>query len=306
MTGVFEGFATIGLVIALGVLLAHFGVLGLEAKEILARLAFFVATPALMVTMLSRTDLSQVLSANLAASFAAVVVAGGGYALLARFVWRRTLGDGVIGTLAAAYVNAGNLGIPIATYVLGGPEFVAPTLLMQLLFLQPLALLVLDHAAHGRTSWRQTVLRPLTNPLTVGSVAGVVLSLTGTTIPRAVAAPLELVGAMAVPGMLIAYGVALRLGPGLGSGGSVSEVATTTAIKLVLQPLTAWFVAHELMGLDGHELLAVVVTSALPTAQNVFTHAVRYGKGEVLARDTILLTTIGSVPVILLLTWLLT
>lgn len=57
--------------------------------------------------------------------------------------------------------------------------------------------------------------------------------------------------------------------------------------------------------MQGHALLAVVVCSALPTAQNIFVHATRYDRATTLARDTILLTTIGSVPVILLVTVLL-
>jgi malonate transporter len=51
---------------------------------------------------------------------------------------------------------------------------------------------------------------------------------------------------------------------------------------------------------DGHALLAIVVTSALPTAQNIFVHATRYNRATILARDTILITTIGAVPVIFL------
>ena len=47
-------------------------------------------------------------------------------------------------------------------------------------------------------------------------------------------------------------------------------------------------------------VLAVTVTSALPTAQNVFAHATRYRRGETVARDTILLTTLAAAPVILL------
>ena len=39
---------------------------------------------------------------------------------------------------------------------------------------------------------------------------------------------------------------------------------------------------------------------ALPTAQNVFTHAVRYDRGVILARDTIFITTLLSVPVLIL------
>ena len=66
------------------------------------------------------------------------------------------------------------------------------------------------------------------------------------------------------------------------------------------QPLAAFVVARYLLGGEGHALLAIVVTSALPTAQNIFVHATRYDRGTVLARDTILITTVGSVPVILL------
>ena len=110
---------------------------------------------------------------------------------------------------------------------------------------------------------------------------------------------------MAVPGMLIAYGIALRLGPGLGGGIPKAELALTTALKLVVQPLVAYLVAHFALGLDGHPLLAVVVCSALPTAQNIYVHASRYDRATTLARDTILLTTAGAVPVILLIAYLL-
>jgi malonate transporter len=299
--GVFTGFTTIAVVIGVGVLLAHLRVVDVEAQQLLSRLAFFVASPALMVITLSRADVHKVLSANLLATSAGVVVAAGLYCVLARWVWHRSLGDATIGALSAAYVNAGNLGIPVASYVLGDAALVAPTLLLQLLVLQPLALAFLDADARGRSGsvW-QVLARPFKNPLTVGSLIGVVLSLTGWTLPAALANPLGLIGNMAVPSMLIAYGIALRLGPGLGRAGSVAELATTSAIKLLLQPLVAWFVAAELVGVEGHALLAIVVTSALPTAQNIFVHATRYGRATVLARDTILITTVGAVPVILL------
>ncbi|SDP64846.1 hypothetical protein SAMN04489867_3288 [Pedococcus dokdonensis] len=301
MQGVLNGFTTIGLVIAVGALLAHLRIVDLGAQQVLSRIAFFVASPALMVITLSRADVHQVLSANLGASVAAVVVAAGIYIALARAVWHRRMGETTIGALSASYVNAGNLGIPVASYVLGDAAFVAPTLLLQLLVLQPLALAFLDADARGgRSSWWQLLTRPVRNPLTLGSLAGVVLSITGWSLPTVVAAPLGLLGDMAVPAMLVAYGIALRLGPGLGRAGSVAELVTTSTLKLLVQPAVAWFVASVLLGVDGHALLAIVVTSALPTAQNIFVHATRYDRASVLARDTILITTIGAVPVILL------
>jgi predicted permease len=50
----------------------------------------------------------------------------------------------------------------------------------------------------------------------------------------------------------------------------------------------------------------VTVIAALPTAQNVFTVAVRYGTGVVLARDSIFITTILAVPALVLIAALLT
>src|SRR4028119_2458090 len=74
--GVLEGFATIGVIIAVGTLLAHVGVLDLPSQLMLSRLSFFVASPALMVTVLADADVERVVSRNLAASAAGVVASG--------------------------------------------------------------------------------------------------------------------------------------------------------------------------------------------------------------------------------------
>jgi len=44
-----------------------------------------------------------------------------------------------------------------------------------------------------------------------------------------------------------------------------------------------------------------VLLAALPTAQNVFTYADRYGADVAVARDAVLVTTLASLPVLLLL-----
>jgi malonate transporter len=299
MQGVIEGFVTIGAVIALGTLLAHIGLLDDRGRVVLSRLSFFVASPALMVTVLGDADVTSVLSKNLAATGAGVLVASLLYVLAARLVWHHDLADTVVGTLSASYVNAGNLGLPIAAYVLGDAALVAPTLLMQLLVLQPLALAALDHAtSERRFSVLRAMARPLTNPLTVGSILGLALALTGATLPTAVRDPLELVGGMAVPSMLMAYGISLRLGPKPGHGTSAVEIGFITVLKLVVQPVMAYVVGRFVLGLGDTGLLAVTVLAALPTAQNIFVHATRYRRGEVVARDSIFSTTVLSVPVL--------
>ena len=49
-------------------------------------------------------------------------------------------------------------------------------------------------------------------------------------------------------------------------------------------------------GCDGQGLFAVVVTSALPTAQNVFVDRQPYRTGLTVAKDTVLITTVVAVP----------
>lgn len=70
----------------------------------------------------------------------------------------------------------------------------------------------------------------------------------------------------------------------------------SVALKSVGQPAVAWVIAAGVFGLRGASLLDVVVTSALPAAQNLFTYASRYNVAEKLARESILLSTLASVP----------
>lgn len=297
MQGVLAGFATIIIVIVLGILLAHLKVLDLAAQKMLARLAFFVASPALLVTVLAETDVHEVFSRNLAATASGIVVVVLAYVLVARLVLRRDLADTVIGALSSAYVNAGNLGLPIAAYVIGDVALVAPTLLLQLIVLQPLALAVLDHATSPEppSVW-QLLSRPLRTPLTVGSLIGLAFSVADVEIPGPIHDPLALIGGMAVPAMLLAYGVSLRLGPLPGRGADARELGLITTLKLVVQPVAAYVAGRFLFGLGNDALLAVTVLSALPTAQNIFVHATRYDRGVVLARDAIFVSTVLAIP----------
>jgi len=311
MSGVLNGFAILAIVIGVGMLLAHFRVLGGNAQEILAKLTFYVASPALMITVMGSADVHTLFSTNLIASVTGVTVSAVGHILLARLVWRRSGTEVVIGTFASSYVNAGNLGLPIAAYVLGDGSVIAPMLLVQLLLLQPIGLAVIDvlqsragagpdeTAAERRRRRRRMVLGPATNPMLIGSLIGVVLAVTGWQLPAVVGEPVDLIGGMAIPAMLIAYGVGLRLGPLPGRGENPRYLAAIALLKLVVQPLVAGLVGYHLLGLRDVALLGVCIIAALPTAQNVFTFALRYRTGTVLARDAIFINTIGSAPVII-------
>ncbi|MCW2839707.1 MAG: hypothetical protein JWR55_1190 [Aeromicrobium sp.] len=297
MSGVLQGFGVIGILIALGLLLAHLGVLGEDSQRALSRIVYFVATPALLIHLLSGTDVSQVLGPGFAIAALSVLAVVVVYVPLAVRRGRST-SHVTVGALSASYANGGHLGLPIAVYVLGNAAFALPLMVLQLIVYAPIALSVLELDASGR---RPTLLGLVgagaRNPVTIAAALGVVLSLSGADLPEVVAEPVSLLGGIAVPGALLAFGISLRLGGRIGTA-QRAEVAWIALLKLMWQPAVAYVLARFVFGLDDHEVFGITVMASLPTAQNVFVYASRFGRSELLARDCTAVTTLLSVPVL--------
>jgi predicted permease len=151
-----------------------------------------------------------------------------------------------------------------------------------------------------RPVWR-TVGGALANPIVVGSLGGLAVSVSGLEIPGVLLDPLDLIGGAAIPVMLIGFGMSLHGRPLLAKGGARADVVLASAMKLLLMPLTAWLLGRFAFGLDAAGLFAVTVLAALPTAQNVFNYALRYDASPILARDAVTITTLGAAPLVFLL-----
>ncbi|MEP6843141.1 MAG: AEC family transporter [Pseudolysinimonas sp.] len=300
MVGVLIGFAIIVAVIAVGYVIGRTGMLGPHAPHVLSRLAFFVLSPALLFTVLAEADVSHLFSALLPISAIVAVVNIAAFLVVSLLIWRRPLADATIGGLASGYVNANNIGLPVSVYVLGDASSSAPVILLQLIVLAPIALTVLDVSTSGRVSIGRILLQPVRNPLIIGSLLGVIVAVTHLQIPAPVMAPFQLVGAAAVPVILITFGMSLHGSRVLAPGSDRRDVLLASSLKLAVMPVMAWLLGNFIWHLEGHRLFVVVVLAALPTAQNVFNYAQRYGVGTVLARDTVLITTALSIVVLVI------
>ncbi|MFB2557245.1 AEC family transporter [Herbiconiux liangxiaofengii] len=300
MLGVLTGFGIIAFVIAVGYVVQRVGILPPDARLVLNRVAFFVATPALLFTVLSRSHPATVFSAPLLVTLISVVVAAGLFLLVSRLWFRRPVAETTVGMAASAYVNANNIGLPVAVYVLGSAQLIAPVLLLQLIVLAPVTLTVLDVTTRGKASVRSILSQPVRNPMIIASLVGLVVALTGVVLPEPVMAPFELIGGAAVPLVLIAFGMSLVGQKPLAPGSGRREIIVASAMKLLVMPVVAYVLARFVFALPAHQVFEVVALSSLPTAQNIYNFAVRYQRGVVLARDTVLVTTIGSVPLLVL------
>lgn len=383
MGEVVSGLAVFAVVIAVGWALVRFGAVPAGSDTILTGVCFYAATPALLVTTIGGADLATVVSRATLAGLLAETLGIVSAWLVHRLALRRSVAESTIGALAAGYVNAANLGIPVLIVLLGDATAIAPILLLQLLVISPAAFAVLDvSTARGAGPGPAVWTAPLRNPLLLGVVAGLVVNLTGWDAGAAagglVANSLSTLGALAVTLMMLSLGMSLaassprvtrrltvarvtRLratgpgaaagagapgaegsdggppsgggavlgggegtpspgggsagGPSSGGGGADGGAVgpegaadrgergavlwVSVAWKLVVVPLLALGLGAAL-GLRGPALLVPITTAGLPSAQNVFMYATRYGAAKPLARDCVLLTTAGFVPVVLL------
>ncbi|MFD0044686.1 AEC family transporter [Pseudarthrobacter scleromae] len=298
MLGVLAGFFVVWCIILVGWFVGRQKILGDNARQVLSSLTFFVASPALLFETLSKARLAEVFAAPLLVAAVSATATAMIFFAIAKFWLKRSLPESLMSSMAASLVNSANLGIPIAVYVLGDASYVAPLLIFQLAFFTPLFLMLLDSStsSHHTTPLNFAVMI-LRNPMIVGSALGLLVAGTGWKVPDLVMEPIHLIGGAAIPAMLIAFGMSLNgTRPLQASAARRVDTLLASAFKLGVQPALAYLFARFLLGLEGHILFAVVVTAALPTAQNVFVAASRYKTGLTVAKDTVLITTVVAVP----------
>lgn len=297
MIDALTGFAVVGLAIVVGYVIGRIDLLGEHARPVLARLTFFVLSPFLLFVVLSQADVATLFSALLpvsAIAAAAVMVVQAAFMV----IWKRRMGETVIGALGAGLVNSNNIGIPLSLYLLGSAAYPAPVILLQLMVFTPISLAILDAVTSGTRSATRIIRRTLTNPIVVGSVLGVIVALSGLELPPVVLEPAELIAGACVPVLLISYGMSLHGQRVLGSSDRRRDILLASGLKLLVMPVIAWAVAAFVFHLSPAEVLIVTTLAALPSAQNVFNTAQRYSVGDRIARDVVFVTTVGCVPVL--------
>jgi malonate transporter len=300
VSGVLIGFAIIGAVIAAGYVIGRMGILGPHAQFVMSRLVFFVLTPCLLFHTIATADIHVLLSTMLAVSLVTALVIALATAAVFRFVLRRDAARTTIGALAAGYVNSNNIGLPVAVYVLGQPAFVVPVILLQLVVLAPIALTILDTVSTSSSGagLRRRILGPVSNPLIVASLLGLLVSALGLHVPGPVMEPFSLVGGAAVPVVLLSFGMSLHGNVPFQDPETRTDVVLASALKLFAMPALAYVIARFVFHVSPEHLFALTVLAGLPTAQNVFNYAQRYNASVSVARDVVLVTTIGAVPVL--------
>ncbi|MFI5505388.1 predicted permease [Corynebacterium kutscheri] len=296
MLAVLHGFFIIFTVIFAGYLLSLTAIISSEEQRlILNKVAFYLATPALIFTVLAKAKPETLTSPIIGISTISALLTASIFVLFMRSDRAST----TIGAASASYVNSNNIGLPVGIYMLGNAAYVAPLLLVQMVFFTPIILALIA----PRKNWH-SIIRAVSSPIVIGSVLGMCVSLLRIEIPGLVMDPLELIGGASIPMILLSFGASLRGAKPLSNNIYRRPMLFATTLKVVIMPMVAYCIGR-LCGLPADQLYAVTILAALPTAQNIYNYAATYQRGEAVARNTVLLSTFCSLPAMLIIAALL-
>lgn len=287
-------------VVFLGWLAGRRGMFDASAVRILNTFAFFIATPALIIRVMSREPIADLWNGPYIAGLALAGV--GQMILVALFLhfFRGKRADAAISRgQATVGPNFAFLGIPLVIAFLGdkAPSPIALGLLADNAILIPLTIgLIRAMQGGGRgglTLAGELARGALLNPFMLSIAAGVSLSLLGLTPTGPFDRFLQFLGNAAPPTGVFALGLALA---GWGISARMRTLAPLVFGKLVLHPLMTWIVLSQVLRLDPFWVAAGVLYAALPCAANVFIIAERFSTDpKPVAANVVVTTALASI-----------
>ncbi len=250
----------------------------------------YLGTPSLVLTSLASKPIYAselaVLFSGLMAIYAAVGLLIGLYFFVFRFHSRGF-------ALPVLFMNAGNMGLPLALFAFGEAGMQRATLIfvMATCLQYSLGLYILN----GRSNWIET----FRLPLIYAAIGGMSLNLLEIRIPELLAQPLTMLGQATIPLMLVSLGYRLhdvktpRWGHALGG-----------ALVRILGGFAAANLAVLLIGAEGVNRQVLLLYGCLPAAVVNFVLTEKYHQDPELAASIVVLSTFISVFTIPAVFWL--
>ena len=298
MTILLDVIAPVFGVLALGAMSVKVRVLDEGAVKGLVLFVFNFAIPILLFRSLAQTDLPGEIEWAFLLSYygGAFTVFFSGMAL-GRFVFKRTLEDRAIFGMSAGFSNTVLIGIPIL-FTAYGPDATIPTLLIIAFHGPVLMSLTTGLIKIGKggevtlANQAKTIgVELVQNPIIMGIALGLVVNVSGLSIPDSLDRMAEMVGSSAVPCALFALGASLA---GYPMTGDVSPALLLTGLKLLVHPALVWVIAVPILGLEGIWVPVAVTMAAMPSGINVYLWGARYDAAPGVAARTVFLTTVFS------------
>ena len=203
---------------------------------------------------------------------------------------------------AAFRSNYAYFGIPLVQAIFPGGDTSVASLLVVIVvpMFNVLAVVTLEVFRGGKANLTSIIRKILTNPLIIGSVAGLVILLTGIRIPTILQKPIDDLSKVASPLALFLLGASINFSK---TGAHVKQLAMAVLGKLVVFPLIA-VTLGTLMGMRGVELASLLIIFGAPAAVNSAIMAQQMGSDGDLATEAVVFTTAFSAITVFLFVFL--
>lgn len=275
------------LLVAAGLLFAHWKKISLTS---VTEIIVYLGTPSLVFGSLASKPLQP---ADIAVLFTGILIIFAAVGLLIRlyFFCFRFRSRGF--ALPTLFMNAGNMGIPLALFAFGQAGFQRATLMFVMItFLQySLGIYILN----GHSNWTEI----FRLPLIYAAVAGLCVNLAQIKIPELLLQPVTMLGQATIPIMLISLGYRLHQVESLQWGHALGGAL----LRIVGGFVSANIAAH-LIGAEGVNRQVLLLYGSLPAAVVNFILTEKYRQDPGLAASIVVLSTLISVVTVPAVFWL--
>lgn len=284
--------------VAILYILALIGVIGHKTKvftESTAKkctdLLFYIITPCVIINSFFTTEFSKESGKNLLISvgcgFLIHIV---GIVISYPFFKKGDKDKNVVFKYASIYGNVGYMTLPLTNAVLGseGVFYCAGVVMAFNVVSFTHGVMLMD------TDRKKFELKKLfLNPGVMGVVIGLPFYLLNIDLPKIISAPIAYVDAMQTPIAMIIFGTYLA-NSDLKSIFKQKKIFVTALIKLILLP-AIMFGFYKLFGLTGTLIIALMISSCAPSANNTVMFSAKYGKDTGLASQTVSVVSFLSI-----------
>lgn len=291
---IFPVFAVIGL----GYIMVKRGLFSQSGVDDLTRFIFYLAVPCLLF----RTSASGVMAQQLELSILFAYYGVGILILFATFFIAKRFGQerAIVTGISSSFSNLALIGLPIVQTAFA-PEALVPLMTIitfnaMILFTIPCVMMETGRNPNANLFGivLGSVKSVVTNPLVIGLVSGWAFANSGLELPTMIERTTDLLAKAAPPCALFAVGggmarYSLRLEETRG------PVLIASFAKLIVMPALVFLTCRYVLNASALWTMIATLGAAMPTGANPFVFATRYGVGDRIAGNSILITTTLSI-----------
>ena len=277
------------LTMAVGFFLKQIGFVKQDFLNELNKFIFYVATSTLLFSDTSKVNFQETFDARFV-SFMLLAILG-----LAGILWLVVPLFEKNRVRAGALIHCGYrsnfaiLGLPLAKNLLDAVGVAKTEIILAFgvpLF-NVLAVLCLSYWSGTKGNYKDMAKKIVTNPLIIGALSGLLISIFGIKLPTAISTSVGYLGNMAMGLGLIVLGASFDIKKFVSN---FRETILGTSIKLLVSPLLIVSAAL-LLGFRGDEVVIAFILSGTPTAVNSFVMAKAMGSDSELTSGIVICST---------------